>query len=85
MYAGRAAPRHACKRSPRRSTSPQVRDGRRDARELPVGLSVAEAKGLKRTFFDAFPLLGRFGEQLKQRCREVSGAAWGGDGLTDGL
>ena len=50
-----------------------------------LGLSVAEAKGLKRTFFDAFPLLGRFGEQLKQRCREVSGAAWGGDGLTDGL
>jgi hypothetical protein len=36
-----------------------------------LGLSVADAKGLKRTFFDAFPKLGRFGEQLKQRCREV--------------
>ena len=36
-----------------------------------LGLSVANAKGLKRTFFDAFPKLGRFGEQLKQRCREV--------------
>ena len=36
-----------------------------------LGLSVADAKGLKRSFFDAFPKLGRFGEQLKQRCREV--------------
>jgi len=36
-----------------------------------LGLSVADAKGLKRTFFDAFLKLGRFGEQLKQRCREV--------------
>jgi DNA polymerase I-like protein with 3'-5' exonuclease and polymerase domains len=36
-----------------------------------LGLSVDDAKGLKRTFFDAFPKLGRFGEQLKQRCREV--------------
>ena len=39
-----------------------------------LGLSVADAKGLKRSFFDAFPKLGRFGEQLKQRCREVLGA-----------
>ena len=39
-----------------------------------LGLSVDDAKGLKRTFFDAFPKLGRFGEQLKQRCREVLGA-----------
>ena len=36
-----------------------------------LGLSVADAKGLKQSFFDAFPKLVRFGEQLKQRCREV--------------
>ena len=39
-----------------------------------LGLSVADAKGLKRPnlgFFDAFPKLGRFGEHLKQRCRDV--------------